>query len=54
MVEMPTQVIYIPNDIYEELVLEAREVKISVAKLIVAILRVYYEQKRKTPLPHRA
>jgi len=51
---MPTQVLYIPNELYENLVLEARELGISVSKLIIAILRVYYEQKGKKAVPYRS
>ena len=54
LIIMPTVVVYIPNNLYEELVLEARELNVSVTKLIVAIVRVYYEQKRKAQIPHSA
>ena len=51
---MPTQFVYIPQDVYEKLVDEAKKLGVSVSKLINMIVRVYYESKEKEEVPYSA
>ena len=52
LIGMPSVIVYIPNDIYEELVYEAREKGVSVPKLISLIVRTYYELRKEKKIPY--
>lgn len=47
MRKIPSVIVYIKNDVYEDLVFEAKEKGISVPRLIAIIVETYYQMKKE-------